>query len=209
MDGGNSKPENRGLSLVSASGLDERQIAAEDIVALQALFVPIQAKLDLASPTCCLDFDGLGLDQPIEICEIALGVPEPRPLKIKVEPLPKLRQPKRLALTPPRLRIRRNLALALQQPIRRKKLRLGMLTADQQENMSRELFKKFGPAAKTLYLVAAFAQIPPESAKSISLDQHLRYATFIPAANKKNRPGYFLLILEGQNNKTEKVLVRL
>lgn len=209
MEDDNAKPANRGLRLVSASGLDERQIAAEDIAALQALFVPIEAKLGVGAQNYSLDLESLGLAQPPGICDIPLGVPEPRPLRIKVEPLPKIRRPKRLPVKAPRLRFHKDLQSCMKQPIRRRKLRLSMLTEEQQANMSRELQKKFGPGANELNLVAAFAHIPPESAKTIRLDQDLRYATFVPTGSSRNKTGYFLLILEGKENKTEKVLVRL
>lgn len=209
MEDDNAKPANRGLRLVSASGLDERQIAAEDIAALQALFVPIEAKLGVLAQNYSLDLESLGLAQLPGICDIALGVPEPRPLRIKIAPLPKIPRPKLLAIKVPRLRFCRDLHTAMLQPIRRKKLGLSMLTDGQQANMSRELLKKFGPSANKMYLLAAFAHIPPDCAKSIRLDPDLRYATFVPKSNSSSRKGFYLLVLEGPGNQTEKVLVRL
>ncbi len=201
--------KHRGLELVSASGLDERQIAPVDIAALNALFRSEAVPLDIGCGICSIDLEAVQPKLACSAFEVGLGIPEPRPLRIKVEPLPRKVKTRRMPLKTQRIKTKANQPASMAQLVSRKKMRLSMLSEKQQENMSKELFKKYGAEAQSMYLVAAYANIPPESAKSIRLDNQLRFATFIPNHPGRNQGGYYLLILERKDGQTEKVLVRL
>jgi len=196
----------------TVSGLDEKQIDRADLEALRAacrlnqlLPEPLISEEPSKAP---LD---LGAVHP-SLVAVDLAVAEPVSQRIRIAPLPRRSQIRRLPLQLGLTRVRRNLKLALRQPIRRSKLRLGELKAAQEKDLYRKLFEKYGKRAQEMTVEAVFAHIPPEGAKSARLSEDFESLEFRFPANTSPRgavAGHYLVVLSDPRHKTWSVLFRL
>jgi hypothetical protein len=196
----------------TVSGLDERQIDAADLETLRAAcrlnqLLPEPAA-GVGQRETLID---LGALRP-SLNAVELAIAEPVSQRIRIAPLPKRSKINRAALPLGLIRVRRNLKLALRQPIRRSKLRLGELKAAQQKELYRKLFEKYGRRAEEITVEAVFAHVPPEGAQSARLSEDFESLEFKFPANTSPRgvvTGQYLVVLSDRLRKTWSVLLRL
>jgi len=201
-------PEDNG----TVSGLDETQINAEDLARLREAcqlvrLLPAEVVGD-APDTAPLD---LGLVD-LTFHSVELVVSEPVSQRIRVAPLPRRSRIHRAVLPVGMVRVRRGLRLALRQPIRRCKLRLGELSAAQEKELYRQLFSKYGGQAQEMTVQAVFAHIPPEAAKNARISDDLSNLYFRFPANVTPRGakgGHYLVVVSDERHRTRSVLFRL
>lgn len=194
----------------TVSGLHEEQIAAADLTALRGACV-LHA-LDL---TTVADLPvewappGLAADQTHTV-ELAIAAPPA--LKLRIAPLPRKASLNQIKPTLPALRVRRGLALMLEQPVTRPRMLMGELSKDQHKQLFRKLYDKYGEQAQELHVEAIFAHIPAAAAKTIQLDADLRSLQFVLPPDVSPRgvqEGYYLVILAGRRGETRNLLLRL
>lgn len=196
----------------TVSGLDEKQINPGDLEELRTVCRVNQLLPDAPAggeqQKAPLD---LSLVQPTPQT-IDLAVAEPISQRIRIAPLPRRSKIRRASLPPGQIRVRRNLKLALRQPIRRSKLRLGELKAAQETELYRKLFEKYGRGAQELTVEAVFGHVPPEAAKKARLSDDLEILEFRFPANTTPRgvqAGHYFVVLSDRQRKTWSVLFRL
>ena len=181
----------------TASGLREGEIDPGDLAALRE--------------ACVLNTPGFSLPTP-EVHSAELEIGAPQPLKLKIAPLPRRAKINRVNLDPPRPRINRGLPLAMEQPITRHRMLIGDLSEGQCKSLFKKIYDRYGPLAEELHVMAVFAQVPPEAARTIELAPDLRTLRFtIPpdVSPRTIKEGFHLAVLEGAGGQTRNLLVRL
>jgi hypothetical protein len=196
----------------TASGLDETQIAANDLAELQAQFrfnsavpgigIQLGSALDWQLPT------GLAKAQ---VQTAVLAMSEVRAMRMRLAPLPDRIKVNQARLTVVPAKFRRDLAPIQGQPIRRERSDLSDLTKAQEQAVFKAMLDKYGSAARNLLVRGVYREIPLESAKSVRLDDSLRFCVFtlppgVPA--HKLHTGYALIVSTGESGKTYPLLVR-
>lgn len=197
----------------TASGLDEKQIDAADLAALQAQFTfssvstALEAKAELLGGWQLPE----GLDKR-HVQTAALAIGAVRSAQMKLAPLPERIKPQQLRLPDLRAKLHRDLAPMLMQPIRRNRTDAQDLTKAEQDAVNKAFVAKYGSATKQLTLAGVFREVPLESAKSVRLDDTLRFCVFtLPPGTPvhKLHSGYALVVATGESGKTYPLLVRL
>lgn len=197
----------------TASGFDPGQIAAEDITALQALFVVrfVASYEDFAWSVRGLDPQESG-PHVIATHSAELGLQAPRSLKLRIEPLPHRAQLHRTQLRQPRLILRRGLDPVQRVPLSRRRLSLHELSDEQGKAILRAIYKKYGDEAHNLHLEAVYQEVPAELAAKV------RFASGGQAALISIPPGFqaaqasagcWLVELSTPNGATRRTIFRL
>ncbi len=204
-------PDRRREPPPTVSGLDETQIDPADLRALRDAVVLRTCDLEAsATVTQLRDFE---LVFPPEcLRQVEPGFSALRALALRIVPLPRQIKAQRLALNEPQLKLRRDLPLALKQPVRRPKLRPDDLPPGKQKALFTALYNKYGPQARELEVQAVFAHVPPEAKDALMLESTLNWAAFtLPPglAVHQARADFYLVVLSGPGNETRKVLFRL
>lgn len=199
-------PEDTG----TVSGLDETQIDAADLRKLQEAFRLRQA-LPLPDQGADQRWISAGLRaESIHIVEPAVSTPAIR--RVRIEPLPSGSGIRRYKLPAGLFHVRRDLKLALSQPVRRRRLNLGELSAKQEKELYRKLYEKYGERAKSITVQAVFAHVPPEAARSARLSSDLRLLSFVfppDVSPRSAEEGHYYIVLQDERNKTWSALFRL
>lgn len=209
--------DRRGLELLgeearTASGLEERQIAAQDLRELQGLLKVRQ--LSLSSPTLPMHSLAPGVDLP-PVREVLLSLSAPRTLKLRLVALPDRARLKALKFETPRLKLQHSLELIQRQPVRRQRILPAELSPAQREALARALFKQYGKAAQGLMPVALFAHVPPELKDGLRLSSDGRcLGILVPRGFHANKAssGTWLVLLEDREAagaETRRILLRL
>jgi len=213
--GKDGRPDPRQLS---ASGLDESQLSAEDLQALHAAVVLRSAPLGMAAKLHTLAQDDLQAGRPEPIPRgAAPAAGAIRALKLRIAPLPDKVRLKRLNTALPTPRYRRDERVARALPVVRKRLIIGELSSEQEHALARGLREQFGVDLSGWRVAAVFAHVPPEAKGAIVVDPELRWAAFsLPRGlpPQKCQAGYYLVVLtetdvEDSAGKTRKLLLRL
>lgn len=193
-------------------GVEEGQFTAKDRARLRAACL-VERLLPQAPDAAHQDPTPLDLGRAnLSVHDVDLPIGEPGYRRVRIEPLPGNSQIHQVILPIGLIRVRHDLALALQQPIRRNKLRLGELKAAQERELHRKLKEKYGERAQGMTVEAVFAHIPPESAKTARLSKDSASLEFSFPADVSPRSaaaGHYLVVLRGRRNRTWKVLFRL
>jgi hypothetical protein len=205
-----SQPE---ASETTASGLREQELNQADIEQLRAQFrfSALPSSIDCSVQTLTDWPLAPGLEAGL-LQRVPLDIPPVRSRPLKLAPLPGRVKVQHLRPDPVRLRVQRDLPRALGQPIRRTRVLPGDLAVAEQAAVNRAFVAKYGSGAARLHLQAVFREVPPEAAKSVRLDEALRFCQFeLPAGVPvhKLHSGHALAVAIGDSGKTYPLLVRL
>ena len=118
-----------------------------------------------------------------------------------------------LPIPPFRLQIRRADSLAQSLPVYRRRLFTDEIPRSAAKSLFRQLHERFGDTSDELAVLALYRNIPPDCAGSISIDENLQQASFIPAGQTSGRrrvaQGHYLVVLRDASGKLRRVLFRL
>lgn len=197
----------------TASGLDETELDPRDMDELRGQFRFTRAEHESSAGVATLA--GWELPPALDKSQLAitaLAIPSVRAERMRMAPLPGKVRTATVRIDQPRVRMQRDLALALAMPIRRPRVAAGELTRAEQDAVNSAVVKKYGSAARNLTLAGVFREVPPEAAKSVRLDEALRFCQFTlpPGTNvARLQSGYALVIATGDSGKTYPALARL
>lgn len=197
----------------TASGLHERDIDPADLAALQAQFT-----FSSIAPGVATEVEVIGgwqLPQGLDkraVQTAALAIAEVKSARMRLAPLPDRVRVHHERLGELRPKLHRDLAPALAQPIRRDRTSLELLSKAEEQAVLKAVVAKYGSAAKQLRVQGIFREVPLEAAKSVRLDDSLRFCVFtlppgVPV--HKLHSGYALVVTVGESGKTYPLLVRL
>jgi len=190
----------------TVSGLDERQIAPQDLDTLRAACKIHD--LFIAQPALTIEA-GLA-DGQVSCFDPEIPVAGHR--RIRPVPLPERCRVRRVNIVPPALRRQRDLPLALAQPVRRRRLLPIDLSERQAKLLHRKLYERYGDQAETMRIAAVFPHVPPEAVGAIRLAPDLSRLTFTLPGDVSPRgikPGSYLVIIKDGTDKTRNVFLRL
>jgi hypothetical protein len=200
----------------TASGLYEREIAAEDICELQSLLTV--RPLALAAPP--VEYRSLAasawtpaLDKN-QLRSVELSLATPRNLKLRIAALPKHVKTHALKLTQLHCKVRHSLELALRQPVRRSRISAARLSPALHAQILAGLAKQLGGALRELELDSVFAHVPPELKEGLRLSgDGSSLGILVPKGFNPARAssGHYLVLLHprGGSGETRRVLLRL
>ena len=195
----------------TASGLDESQLAAQDLEALRAAVNIQTLETSLAVRTHVLDAETI--ERPkLRVHRAQLDLSQATAVKLSIAPLPHAARLKRLLPPAPRLKVRPALDFAQRQPVVRRALQPSDYTTDFEQRVSAALARHLGTEAQQWRTDAVFAQIPPEARGGITIDPRLRWAAFVLPAGMpvhQAQEGYFLIALSSPADQTRRLLLRL
>lgn len=201
------------VSAASASGLDEGQLDQADLAALQELFRFRQ--LDPALSCIIYPLADWQIPEGLSAAalkRVELNLPAVAAQGLRMVPLPGKARNFSLLIQPLRPRLHKDLPLAWAQPVRRTRVLPAALRPAERESINRAMVAKYGADTRFLTLQAVFREVPPECAKTVRLDEALRFCQFsLPAGSQaaKLRQGYALAIATGESGKTYPALARL
>lgn len=196
----------------SASGLHEEDIAAEDIEQINALLRVKRLVFPESTPALQL------LELPraqAALHDVGLQLAVPKTLKLRIVALPERARVHALKIDHLRARLHHSLELVQRQPLRRRRILPGELSAEQREALLRALYKQYGRAAEKLMPEALYAHVPPELKDSLRLSPDgASLGILVPKGFNAARatPGHYLILLSERGEagtETRRILLRL
>lgn len=194
----------------SISGLDTSDIDAADLLYLHESFQFVTHRILLQAGTAALDLQLGQVQAPrtVRSIDVRIGPPARRTGLLGL-----VRRDPNVSIPIPaaKLSVRRDLDSAMEQPVSRRRQFADELGREQAEELYSQLYDHSRGFGEELEVLGLYADIPPECAGSIRLEENLSKAWFTPGSSGSGRlsRGYHLTVLRTESGKLRRLLLRL